>query len=229
MSADAPDLGPKIDWRPVQPPARAAIDGTSVRLEPLDPAAHAADLFALSKDAPAIWDYLPYGPFADEAAFTAWLTRHAATADPLAFAVIDRAGGRAAGVVTFMSIVPTEGVIEIGHIWFTPPLQRTRQATEAIYLLLRHAFDLGYRRMEWKCHARNAKSRAAAERFGFTYEGTFRQHRVVKGRNRDTAWYAIVDGEWPRIQAGFERWLADDNFAADGRQRAALRELIETG
>jgi RimJ/RimL family protein N-acetyltransferase len=146
--------------------------------------------------------------------------------DPLAFTIIDRAAGAARGLATLMSMVPEHGVIEIGHIWLSPQLQRTRQATEAIYVMARHAFeDLGNRRLEWKCDAQNAASRRAAERFGFTFEGVFRQHRVIKGRNRDTAWYSIIDGEWPQRRAAFEAWLAPANFDASGAQRRSLGEI----
>ena len=143
--------------------------------------------------------------------------------DPYFYAVVDGASGRASGVVSFLRVAPEHGVIEIGHVWFGGPLQRTPQATEAIFLLARHAFEvLGYRRLEWKCDAANARSKAAALRFGFTAEGVFRQHMVIKGRNRDTAWFSIVDGEWPTVGAAFRAWLAPENFDADGRQRAAL-------
>jgi RimJ/RimL family protein N-acetyltransferase len=156
----------------------------------------------------------------------AWLTSCAASADPLFLAVIDRASGRAAGVVSYLRIEPEHGVIEIGHIWFGHALQRTPAATETIHLLARHAFDdLGNRRLEWKCDAANARSRRAAERFGFTFEGVFRQHMIIKGRNRDTAWYALLDSEWPAARDAFEAWLAPENFDADGRQRRSLAEL----
>jgi RimJ/RimL family protein N-acetyltransferase len=150
-----------------------------------------------------------------------------ASEDPLFFALVPNFSGRAAGVASYMRITPESGVIEIGNIWFGVPLRRTTAASEAIFLLARHAFDdLGYRRLEWKCNSLNAASRRAAARFGFTYEGIFRQHLVVKSRNRDTAWYAIVDGEWPEIRGGFEAWLSPENFDAEGRQRRRLEELI---
>jgi len=223
------DLGRPVDWTPAREPARAGMTGPTVRLEPIDPARHAVSLFAVSHgpDAdPELWDYLPYGPFADEAQMTAWIATCAASPDPLWFAVIDRSTGRALGMVSFMRMVPVHGVIEIGHIWFGAGLQRTSQATEAIYVLGRTAFDeLGYRRLEWKCNALNARSRRAAERLGFTYEGIFRQHLVVKGRNRDTAWFSMLDGEWPVAKAAFERWLDPENFDAAGRQRQSLADL----
>jgi RimJ/RimL family protein N-acetyltransferase len=147
--------------------------------------------------------------------------------DPLFFALVRLADERPAGLASYLRVTPELGVIEIGHIWFGVSLQRTTAATEAIYLLARHAFDdLGYRRLEWKCNALNAASRRAAERFGFRFEGVFRNHMVVKGRNRDTAWYAITDAEWAVIRLGYEAWLAPDNFAPDSRQKRSLRELI---
>ncbi len=219
---------PPLAWAPVAPPGRDAIVGARARLEPLDPDRHAVALFAAAQgpDAdPRLWDFLPYGPFPDRGAFAAWLGGCAASDDPLFFAVVDAASGRPSGMASFLRITPDHGVIEIGHIWFGATLQRTPAATDAIYLLARRAFDLGYRRLEWKCDARNDRSRRAAERFGFTYEGTFRQHLVVKGRNRDTAWYAMLDGEWPAARAAFERWLAPENFDPAGRQLASLQAL----
>jgi len=205
-------------------PARTAIEGQRVRLEPLDPARHAADLFAAAQGDDALWDYLPYGPFADVPALTAHLEQQAASADPLFYAVV--VDGAAVGIVSYLRIEPVHGCIEIGHIWFGAPLQRTAAATETIQVLGRHVFDdLGYRRLEWKCDAANARSRRAAERLGFTFEGVFRQHMIVKGRNRDTAWYSILDGEWPAVNAGFDAWLAAENFDAAGRQRRTLAQL----
>jgi RimJ/RimL family protein N-acetyltransferase len=207
-------------------PRREVIDGARVRLEPVDRDRHGGDLLAAAMGDPQLWDFLPYGPFAGADAFGEHLDRQAAGDDPLFYAVVDAASGRAAGVVSFLRIEPAHGCIEIGHIWFGAPLQRTAAATATIHLLARHAFDdLGYRRLEWKCDAANARSRRAAERFGFTFEGIFRQHMIVKGRNRDTAWYSILDREWPAVSAGFEAWLAPENFDADGRQQRALAQL----
>ncbi len=221
-------LGPRLHWRPVAPPARAPMHGRYVELVPLDADAHAADLYAAAQGEPAdptLWLYLPYGPFADEAAFTEWVRANSASLDPLFFAVVP-AGGAAAGQATYMRCDAANGVIEIGHIWFGPALQRTPAATEAIYLLARHVFDdLGYRRLEWKCHARNERSCRAATRFGFTYEGTFRNARVDRDRNRDTAWFSIIDREWPPIRAAFEQWLDPANFDAAGQQRRSLAEI----
>jgi RimJ/RimL family protein N-acetyltransferase len=217
-------------WTPARPPdGTTALAGARVRLEPLDAARHAAQLYAASHGEgadPRLWDYLPYGPFPDAAAYASWVERHQQGDDPRFYAIIDAAAGRAVGVASYMRIEPEHGVIEIGHIWFGAALQRTPAATEAIYLLARHAFDeLGHRRLEWKCDAANTRSRAAAQRFGFTYEGTFRQHLVVKGRNRDSAWFSLLDGEWPAARAVFEAWLDPANFDADGVQRRRLQDL----
>ena len=221
--------------RPVDPlppalwPARTVHGGCYCRLEPLDVRVHADALFAASHgsaEAERIWDYLAYGPFTDEAAFAAWVRGCTATADPLFFAIVDQARGSAAGVASFLNIHPPVGSIEIGHIWFGPVLQNTAAATEALYLMMGHALDeLGYRRLEWKCNALNAASRSAARRLGFAFEGIFYNHTIAKDRNRDTAWYSILDDEWPAIRANFDAWLAPDNFDADGRQRASLGEL----
>ncbi|MGH7762179.1 MAG: GNAT family N-acetyltransferase [Candidatus Dormibacteraceae bacterium] len=214
---------PGLEWKPARRPERAAIDGETVRLEPLDPSRHAIELFTASRGAPALWDYLAYGPFPNQNLFTEWLRGRAASDDPLFYAVVDRDSGTARGMASLMRVDPANGVIETGHIWFAPVLQRTRQATEAIYLLARHSFDdLGYRRFEWKCDSLNQPSRRAAERFGFVFEGVFRQHMVVKGRNRDTAWFSMLDGEWPLVRAAFEGWLAPENFDEAGLQRRSL-------
>jgi RimJ/RimL family protein N-acetyltransferase len=216
-------------WRGARPPQRKSLEGETVRLEPLDPSRHGRDLFAGTEGADETWRYLPYGPFAGEEEFLAWLRERAELKDPLYFTIVDRKSGAAWGLATLMSIVPEHGVIEIGHLWFSPQLQRTRQATEAIYLLARYAFDdLGNRRLEWKCNAENAPSRRAAERFGFTFEGVFRHHRVDKGKNRDTAWFSITDEEWPFRRAAFEAWLSPANFDVDGAQRRSLVE-VRTG
>jgi len=226
MDIEEIGLGARLTWTPAKPPRREVIKGRYVRLEPVDPSRHASDLFELSHGAqgdPAIWIYMGYGPFADIGGFTAWLVERAASTDPLFYAVIDEASGRAAGMASFLRIVPADGVIETGHIWFTPVLQRTRQATEAIFLMGKYAFDtLGNRRFEWKCNARNAPSRRAAGRFGFTFEGIFREHMIVKGRNRDTAWYSIIDRDWPAIKAAFESWLDPANFDSSGREKKKL-------
>jgi RimJ/RimL family protein N-acetyltransferase len=222
MKTDGLPIGEALDWHAVAAPQKRVLEGSYVRLEPVDVERHAADLFALSQGHDAIWTYLGYGPFTDLAAFRAWLAGCAKSSDPHFVAIVDKASGRASGMASFLRIAPADGVIEIGHIWIAPAIQRTRQATEAIFLLMREAFDLGYRRLEWKCNALNAPSRRAALRFGFTFEGIFRQHMIVKGRNRDTAWFAMMDHEFPVIRAAFERWLATANFDAAGRERAKL-------
>lgn len=216
---------PVANWQPAVPPPQSAMHGRSCTLVPLDASAHGADLFtAFSADLTGRnWTYLPYGPFADEASFTTWLSASAQSRDPLYHAVIDVQSGRAIGVASYLRIEPASGVIEVGHIHFSPHLQRTPLASEAMYLMMRRVFDeLGYRRYEWKCDALNEPSRRAAERLGFSYEGTFQQAVMYKGRNRDTAWFSIIDKEWPAIRTAFENWLAQDNFDADGRQRTSL-------
>ncbi len=214
-------------WQPRPFPPHEPLQGRLIRLEPLDAARHGDDLWQeLQGPDPALWDYLPYGPFAERAAFDAWLAGHADGRDPQCYAVVEQTDGRALGLLAYLRITPKDGCIEIGHIAFGAALQRTPGATEAVFLLARNAFDtLGYRRLEWKCNAHNARSRRAAKRFGFSYEGLFRQHMIVKGENRDTAWYALLDGEWPQCRAAFQRWLAADNFDAEGRQKRRLEEL----
>lgn len=207
-------------------PDRVTRQGRFAVVAPLDAAAHAADIWAGGLADPNVWTYLAYGPFADEAAFTEWLKSREALVDPQYFAIIDKATGKALGCATLMEIRPANGVIEVGHIFFSPALQKTPIATEAIFLLIKYAMDeLGYRRFEWKCDNGNAPSKRAATRFGFLAEGLFRQHMIVKGRNRDTAWFSIIDSEWPDIKAAFETWLAPDNFDAEGRQKVALGDL----
>ncbi len=211
------------------PPERTALEGRSLRLEPIDPARHVADLFAASADDPALWTYMPYGPFEDPAQMEEWLEGCARSDDPLFMARVETADNRAAGMASFLNIRPAHGVIELGHIWFSQQLRRRRPATEAIFLMLCAAFDdLGYRRVEWKCDAANAASRSAALRFGFVYEGIFRQHLIVKGRNRDTAWFAILDRDWPALRSGFEAWLDPANFDESGGQRRALSDLTSS-
>lgn len=219
----------RLNWKPARVPPGDVLEGARVRLEPFAEAHRAALYDSLHRPAgdPTLWDYLPYGPF-DADAWDVWFARSAASADPLFYALVDRERDAAAGQASYLRIEPAVGVIEIGHIALGPALQRTPGATEAIYLMARHAFDeLGHRRLEWKCDALNARSRRAAERFGFTFEGVFRQHMVIKDRNRDTAWFSIIDGEWPRLRAAFEEWLAPGNFDAEGRQRRRLEDIRE--
>ena len=215
-----------LQWQPARPLSRVALGGELVRLEPVDVARHAGQLFAAQSSAPELWAYLPYGPFESETAFRVWLTERAATSDPLFYAIIERSSGRALGMASFLRVEQGHGVIEVGHIWYSPVLQRTRLATDAMYVMVRHVFDdLGYRRYEWKCNALNEPSRRAAVRLGFTFEGVFRQHMVIKGENRDTAWYSMLDGEWPAAKAAFEAWLRPENFDAEGRQLRSLADL----
>lgn len=203
------------------------MNGRFCTLEPLDPTRHGAELHqAFSLDGEGrIWTYLAYGPIADFETFRAWLQADCLGDDPLFFTIVDKGSGKAVGMASYLRIAPANGSIEVGHINYAPPLQRTPAATEAMYLMMKRAFDLGYRRYEWKCDALNAKSRAAAERLGFTFEGIFRQATVYKGRNRDTAWYAVIDKDWPVLAAAFERWLDPANFDDAGRQRIRLSGL----
>jgi RimJ/RimL family protein N-acetyltransferase len=206
--------------------------GAYVLLRPLDPVGDGEHLYRASHPADgdrSIWTYLFDGPYDDVEQMRGALRSQVACEDPLFFAVVPLPDEGPRGVVSYLRITPWFGVIEIGNIWFGTTMQRTAAATEAIYLLARRAFDeLGYRRLEWKCNALNEASRRAAERFGFTFDGVFRRHMVVKGRNRDTAWYSIVDEDWPWIRGGFERWLAPQNFDATGVQRRRLGDLIAT-
>jgi RimJ/RimL family protein N-acetyltransferase len=213
------------NWKGVPRPERIVLEGRYARLEPLNAARHGPDLLA-SAQRPGAEDrfrYLFDEPPSDLTALTPWLERSTASTDPLFFAVIDRATGRAEGRQSLMRIDATHGVMEIGHVLWGPAIARTRVVTEALYLFASYAFDtLGYRRFEWKCHNLNEPSKRAALRFGFTFEGVFRQHMVAKGRNRDTAWFAMIDADWPRLKAGYERWLRPENFAADGQQTTKL-------
>lgn len=221
-------IGPEVAGWVVPPrPNRAPIAGAYCRLEPLDWERHGADLWRAwwSPESHAAWTYLPYGPFPAESDFADWIRLNAAGSDPLFLAVIDLKTGRAAGWVSWMRITPEAGTIEIGHIVFSPLLQRQTAATEALFLLIREAFQLGYRRVEWKCDALNAPSRAAALRLGFQFEGIFRQALVYRGRNRDTAWYSIIDSEWAALQSAFLAWLHPSNFTSNGIQIRPLADL----
>jgi RimJ/RimL family protein N-acetyltransferase len=221
-------LGERVDEAPARRPERRILRGRAITLVPLDADAHADALFegANGGDKDRVWSYLFDGPYADRAAFRANIASKAASEDPLFFAVVDNASGNAVGYQTFLRIEPRHRVIEIGNIMYTPAMQRTIGATEAQYLFARYVFDeLGYRRYEWKCNSLNAPSRRAALRLGFSFEGVFRQHMIVKGRNRDTAWFSMLDSEWPARRAAFEQWLAPENFDSSGRQRIALSTL----
>ncbi len=219
---------PVPGWSTRVRPPRTVMEGRFCRIEPLDPERHAAELFAANREDEAgrMWTYLPYGPFETGGDYRAWMETTCRGDDPLFQAAIDLRDGRAAGVASYLRIEPAVGVIEVGHIAWGPRLQRTPAATEAMYLMMRRVFDeLGYRRYEWKCDALNAASCRAAARLGFTFEGIFRQATMYKGRNRDTAWFSIIDREWPALRAAFERWLDPASFDADGRQRASLASL----
>jgi RimJ/RimL family protein N-acetyltransferase len=219
---------PVPDWKPCAAPPRTVMNGKFCRLEPLDVARHARDLFrAFRADTEGrIWTYLAVGPFDEFEAYRAWLEKSCLGDDPLFFAVIDLETGHAVGVASYLRIDPANGVIEVGSINYAPALQRTAAGTEAMYLMMKRVFDeLGYRRYEWKCDTLNAGSRRAAERYGFTYEGEFRQAVLYKGRNRDTAWFAIIDKDWPGIRAAFEAWLSPGNLGADGRQKKSLASI----
>ncbi len=224
-------LGEELDWKPIpRPRSVSLLRGSHILARPVNAESDAVPLFSASHlpdGDPAIWTYLSDGPYESSDHLRQTLIWAETSEDPLYFTLVRLTDERPLGLASYLRITPEFGVIEIGHIWFGVPLQRTTAATEAIYLLARHAFDdLGYRRLEWKCNALNAASRRAAERFGFTSEGVFRKHQVVKGRNRDTAWYAITDEEWPAIRRGFEAWLAPENMDAEGRQRRPLGNLI---
>ena len=203
------------------------MQGRFCRLEALQPEAHAGALFAANAmDVDGrMWTYLPYGPFDSFASYFDWTRAHCAIRDPIFHAIIDQRTGEALGLAAYLRIDPGNGGIEVGHIAYSPRLQRTAAATEAMYLMMERAFALGYRRYEWKCNSLNAPSRAAAQRLGFSFEGVFRQAAVVKGRNRDTAWYSVIDGEWPDLQSAFLRWLAPANFDDRGVQRVSLSAL----
>jgi RimJ/RimL family protein N-acetyltransferase len=221
-------VGVAVEVRSAAKPGPVVLTGQYGRVEKLDAARPAADLWQAVEGHDHIWTYMSaYGPFADEQAFAQWVAGRAALDDPYSYAIIDSTN-RAVGIATLMEIRADMRVIEVGHIVYSPVLQRTPLATEAQYLLARYVFEtLGYRRYEWKCNALNAPSYRAAERFGFTYEGIFRQHLIVKGRNRDTAWFSMLDSEWPARKRGFERWLSPDNFDDEGRQKASLSAMWE--
>jgi RimJ/RimL family protein N-acetyltransferase len=219
---------PLANWTARPRPGTEPIEGATVRVEPMVDGTRFGELYE-AFDVPggdALWDYLAYGPFADRAEFERFAARTYLGEDPLFHAIVPEPGGKAKGVAALMRIDPPNGVVEIGHICLSPVLQGTRAATEAFYLLFRRVFeDLGYRRLEWKCNDANGPSKRAADRLGFSHEGLFRQHMVVKGANRDTAWYSIVDTEWPAVAAAFEAWLNPDNFDGSGRQRRSLADV----
>jgi RimJ/RimL family protein N-acetyltransferase len=216
------------DWAPVPRPEREPVEGRFSRLMPLDPAVHADDLYesvSIDGDEPS-WTYMHYGPFRSPGEFHTWLTGFCTGSDPLFYAIIDKADGLAKGFASYQRINPEQGTIEVGHVYFGARLRRTVAATEAMYLMMREAFLMGYRRYEWKCDALNVPSHQAARRLGFTYEGTFRQGGVYKGRNRDISWYSIVDSEWEWLQRAFEEWLGRGNIDGNGHQLVQLGDCI---
>ena len=217
---------PVTGWTGAPMLPHTPIDGIRCDLVPLV-VGHAAALHrAFAADTSGtLWTYMPMGPFESEADYADWVAGAAEQTDPLFYTVIDKASGRPVGVCSYLRITPLHGAVEVGWITYAPALKQTATATEVMYLMMKRAFDLGYRRYEWKCDALNAPSRRAAQRLGFVYEGTFRQAVVVKGRNRDTAWFSITDQEWPAIEAAFVQWLSPDNFDDVGRQRMPLQSF----
>lgn len=216
---------PVPGWTPPPPPGPDQMEGRFARLERLSADRHAADLHRANSPDDRIWDYLPYGPFSSAAQYHRWMREVTAGDDPVFYAIKDLETGHFCGVASYLRITPTAGSIEVGHLCFSPELQRRPAATEAMFLMMQWAFEAGYRRYEWKCNALNAGSRRAAQRLGFSYEGVFRQAAVVKGRNRDTAWFAAIDAEWPALKEAFAAWLAPANFDANGQQVERLSDL----
>ena len=215
-----------LNWKPVSPPQPVTLRGRTVTLEPLDAGRHAAALWQAVQGHDGVWDWLSDVPYTDEAAFRDAIAAKQSAPGAVFFAILPKSTGTAAGYASFMRIDAPNGVVEVGNILLGPALQRTTAATEAMYLMARHVFEeIGYRRYEWKCNALNAPSRRAALRLGFTFEGIFRQHMVVKGLNRDTAWFSMLDHEWPARKRAFEAWLAPENFNGDGRQRCSLESF----
>ncbi|MFI7337688.1 GNAT family N-acetyltransferase [Streptomyces sp. NPDC050085] len=225
---DQPVGEPLPDWSPRQPPAAVTLTGAFCRLEPLDAARHAADLYAAYSSGAdgRDWTYLSVGPFGDAQEYRRFAEAAAVGTDPRHYAVIDLGRGTAVGTLSLMRQDPANGVVEVGNVMFSPLMKRSPISTEAQFLAMRYVFeDLGYRRYEWKCDSLNSPSRTTAQRLGFTFEGVFRQAVVYKNRSRDTAWFSVVDGEWPTVEKAFEAWLAPDNFDAQGIQRRSLAEV----
>lgn len=218
---------PLPDWKQPPRPPREPMIGRYCRVEPIDPDRHATELYEANAREPGgrAWTYLFAGPFDSFVAYLQWMKSSCVGDDPLVHAIIHAETGKAVGVASYMRIDPKVGSIEVGGINYSPLLQRKSAATEAMYLMMKRVFALGYRRYEWKCDSLNAPSRAAAQRLGFSYEGIFRQAVVYKSRNRDTAWYAMIESEWPELDKAFTRWLAPDNFDAQGNQRLRLSDL----
>ncbi len=221
-------IGPALpDWTAPPPLPKKVLQGRYCRVEPIDIAMHSEDLYnAISLDTEGrSWTYLAYGPFPNLKEYRDWIAATCLNDDPMFFAIVEEKTQKAAGVASYIDITPAIGKVEVGHIHYSPLLQRTPAATEAMYLMMQQAFELGYRRYEWKCDRFNAASRGATQRLGLSFEGVFRQATIYKGRNRDTAWFAAIDSEWPALRQAFETWLAPDNFDAEGRQRISLSDL----
>ena len=216
---------PVSDWVPPPRPDRVVLVGRHVQLEPLEAEAHAFDLHAAFQGHDALWDYMPYGPFASASAYHRWAREREGAEDACFFVLRDTTSGSCGGIASHLRILPEAGSIEVGHICIAPAMQRDTAATEAIFLMMNWAFAAGYRRYEWKCNALNLASRRAAERLGFSFEGVFRNHMVVKGRNRDTAWFSVIDSDWSALHEAFSVWLDPANFDALGRQRERLSDL----
>ena len=212
-------------WTVPPRPTGEAMEGDLVRLERMDPDAHAADLYRAWSGHDALWEYLSYGPFSSAAAYHRWAKDHATGTDPMFHVIRQKANGHCGGVASFLRITPESGSIEVGHINLSPELNRSRAATEAMFLMMQWAFKAGYRRYEWKCDALNLPSRRAAQRLGFSFEGVFRQATIVKGRNRDTAWFSVIDSEWPALSEAYRAWLSPANFDANDRQKESLSDL----
>lgn len=218
-------VGPLLsDWQPPLPPGAGIISGGFVRLERLDPARHAAGIFAATQGDDAIWDYMSNGPFADAAELQGWMER-AAASDAVFYAFLKTGATEPFGYASFMRIDAPNGVLEIGNVVISRAAQRSRAASEALMVMVQWAFEAGYRRVEWKCNALNAPSRRAARRYGFAYEGMFRSHMIIKSRSRDTAWFAMTDAEWPAVHEAYRTWLAPANFTAEGQQKSSLSVL----
>ncbi|MAM86207.1 MAG: GNAT family N-acetyltransferase [unclassified Hahellaceae] len=217
------------NWEEPTRPLLELMDGNFCRLEPLAPERHAEELYAanMQDQDGRSWTYLSYGPFVSFESYKAWLQTMSQGDDPLFFTIVQKSDGQAVGVASYLRIMPASGSIEVGHLHFSERLKRSPVATEAMFLMMKRAFELGYRRYEWKCDALNAPSRAAAQRLGFTYEGTFRQATVYKDRSRDTAWFSVIDTEWPALLQAFSQWLSPDNFDESGQQRVRLSELTQ--
>ena len=222
------DINEKIvDWLPPKAPTGEVLEGKYCRLEALSRKAHAEAIHKENSRDDGIWDYMAIGPFSTTKEYGDWVESVEGRPDPLFYAIFDIERGGFGGVASFMRVAPEAGTIEVGNISFSPALQRTRAASEAMFLMMQWAFEAGYRRYEWKCNASNLGSRRAAQRLGLSYEGIFRQALVVKGRNRDTAWFAAIDSEWPALNTAFGKWLAADNFDDAGQQKQRLSDLTE--